>query len=136
MSHYKQTWYPMVPKKNYSKNINSELSSAVPIICIVILDQKFHPIQCWWFFDIASNLWKYHFFVQKLWKSLQILKGCKYATRLHNDMCDTAFESLDVIVFDMIIFGTVVGVANLWKVVLIWCQKGANLCFANLPFLC
>ena len=48
----------------------------------------------------------------KIMKNLQILKGCKYATRLRNDMCDTAFESLDVIVFDMIIFGYYSGTQN------------------------
>ena len=31
---------------------------------------------------------------------------------LHNDTCDTAFESLDVIVFDMIIFGYYSGTQN------------------------
>ena len=77
MPHYKQTWYPMVPQKCYSRNINSELSSAVPIICIVILDQKLHPTQCSWFFDIPSILRKYHFFVQNDDKIFNFYKDAK-----------------------------------------------------------
>ena len=59
----------VVPKKYFSKNIYSELSNAVSIICIVILDQKLRPIQCSWFFDISSNLQKYHFFIENHEKS-------------------------------------------------------------------
>ena len=59
------------------KNINSELSSAVPIICIDILDQKLHPTQCSWFFDIPSILRKYHFFVQNDDKIFNFYKDAK-----------------------------------------------------------
>ena len=36
----------VVPKNVFSKNIYFQLSNAVSIICIVILDQKLLPIQC------------------------------------------------------------------------------------------
>ena len=65
-------------KKFYSKNINSELSSAVPIVCIVILDQKLHPTQCSCFFDIPSILRKYHFFVQNDDKIFHFYKDAKH----------------------------------------------------------
>ena len=68
-------WYP---KKFYSKNINSELSSAVPIICIAILDQKLHPTQCSWFFDIPSILRKYHFSCKIMIKSSIFTRMQKY----------------------------------------------------------
>ena len=60
---------PVVPKNGFSKNINSELSNAVSIVCIVILDQKLLPIQCSWFFDISSNLEKYQFSLKFMKKS-------------------------------------------------------------------
>ena len=53
----------MVPKKSFSKIVNSELSSDVSAMCIVILYQKLHTCQYSWFFDIPLNLQKYHFFV-------------------------------------------------------------------------
>ena len=53
----------MVPKKSFSKIVNSELSSDVSAMCIVILDQKLHTCEHWWFFVIPLNLQKYHFFV-------------------------------------------------------------------------
>ena len=59
----------VVPKNVFSKNIFFWLSNAVSIICIVILDQKLRPIQCSWFFDISSNLQKYHFFIENHEKS-------------------------------------------------------------------
>ena len=45
-------------------------------------------------------------------KNLQSLKGCKNTLRPHNDTCDTAFESLGVIVFTVIIFGYYSGTQN------------------------
>ena len=59
----------VVPKNVFSKNIYFELSNAVSTIRIVILDQKLRPIQCSWFFDISSNLQKYHFFIENHEKS-------------------------------------------------------------------
>ena len=50
-------------KKGFAKIVNSELSSGVSAMCIVILDQKLHTCQYSWFFDISLNLQKYHFFV-------------------------------------------------------------------------
>ena len=38
-------------------------------------------------------------------KNFQSLQGCKNTPRLHNDTCDTEFESLDEIFFNIIIFG-------------------------------
>ena len=49
--------------KSFSKIVNSELSSDVSAMRIVILDQKLHTCQYSWFFDISLNLQKYHFFV-------------------------------------------------------------------------
>ena len=68
---------PVVPKKYFSKNIYSELSNAVSIICIVILDQKLRPIQCSWFFDILSNLQKYNLFIENYGEIFNLHKDAK-----------------------------------------------------------
>ena len=103
-------WYPKnIFRKIYTLSFLS--SNTVSIICIVILDQKLHPIQCLWFFDILSFT-KISPFHWKLWRNLQSSQGCKSSPRLHNGTCNTAFESLDVIVFDMIIFGYYSGTQN------------------------
>mgnify|MGYP007048378428 FL=1 len=54
---------PNGTQKSSSKIVNSELSSDVSVMCIVILDQKLHTCQYSWFFDIPLNLQKHHFFV-------------------------------------------------------------------------
>ena len=71
---------PNGTQKIYSKNIDSKLSSAVPIICIVILDQKLHPTQCSWFF-VFRRIWKKSLFRLKLWKNPQSLQGCNNTHR-------------------------------------------------------
>ena len=48
----------------------------------------------------------------KLWRNLQSSQGCKSSPRLHYGTCNTAFESLDVIVLNMIIFGYHSGTQN------------------------
>ena len=48
----------------------------------------------------------------KLWRNLQSSQGCKSSPKLHNGTCNTAFESLDVIVLNMIIFGYHSGTQN------------------------
>ena len=48
----------------------------------------------------------------KLWRNLQSLQWCKTSPRLHNGTSNTAFESLDVIVLNMIIFGYHNGTQN------------------------
>ena len=55
----------------------------------------------WYFIDFAKIL----LFHWNLWRILQSLQECKIALRPHNDTCNTAFESLDVIILNMIIFG-------------------------------
>ena len=54
---------PNGTQKKFFETVNSELSSDVSVICIVILDQKLHTCQYSWFFDIPLNLQKYQFFV-------------------------------------------------------------------------
>ena len=112
MSHYMQMWYPMVPKNNFfekyqfwafQRRVNHPHSHP---------RSKVSSHSMFMVFWYSIEFVKISLFRSKLWKILQILKGCKYATRLHNDMCDTAFESLDIIVFDMIIFGYYSGTQN------------------------
>ena len=55
-----------------------------------------------WYFIKFTTI---SFFHWKLWRNLQSSQGCKSSPRLHNGTCNTAFESLDVIVLSMIIFG-------------------------------
>ena len=112
MSHYIQTWYPMVPKNDFFekykfwafqrrvKHSYSHPRSKVTFHSMFIV--------FWYSIEIV----KISLFRSKLWKNLQISQGCKNTPRLHNDMCDTALESLDVIVFDMIIFGYYSGTQN------------------------
>ena len=63
-------------------------------------------------FWFSNEFAKISLFRLKLWKNLQSLQGCKNTLRPHNDTCDTAFESLGVIVFNMIIFGYYSGTQN------------------------
>ena len=67
----------VVPKNVFSKNIYFELSNAVSTIRIVILDQKLRPIQCSWFFDISSNLQKYHLFIENYEEIFNLHKDAK-----------------------------------------------------------
>ena len=116
----------MVPQKILTENINSELSRNLSIIFIVILDQKLRPIQHSWFFDICP-FYKNITFSLNLWRILQSLQECKIALRPHNDTCDTAFESLDVIVLNMIIFGYHGGTQNTQNFIYVRHLKGGRL---------
>ena len=60
----------------------------------------------------STDFLKISHFRLKLWKNFQFLQGCQKISRLREDTCDTAFESLDTIVFDMIIFGYYSGTQN------------------------
>ena len=51
-------------------------------------------------FWYSNEFAKISLFRLKLWKNLQSLQGCKNTLRPHNDTCNTAFESLGVIVFN------------------------------------
>ena len=55
---------------------------------------------------------KISLFHWKLWRNLQSSQGCKSSPKLHNGTCNTAFESLEVIVLNMIIFGYHSGTQN------------------------
>ena len=62
-----------------------------------------------WYFIKFTKISPFHW---KLWRNLQSSQGCKSSPRLHYDTCNTAFESLDVIVLNMIIFGYHSGTQN------------------------
>ena len=62
-----------------------------------------------WYFIKFTTI---SFFHWKLWRNLQSLEGCKISPRLHNGTCNTAFESLNVILLNMIIFGYHSGTQN------------------------
>ena len=54
---------------------------------------------------------KISFFIE-IQRNLQSSQGCQISPRLHNGTCNTAFESLGVIVLNMIIFGYRSGTQN------------------------
>ena len=62
-----------------------------------------------WYFIKFTKISPFHW---KLWRNLQSSQGCKSSPRLHNGTCNTAFESLEVIVLNMIIFGYHSGTQN------------------------
>ena len=68
---------PNGTQKSFSKIVNSELSSDVSVMCIVILDQKLHTCQYSCFFYIPLNLQKYHFFVWNEAKIFNLYKDAK-----------------------------------------------------------
>ena len=63
-------------------------------------------------FLIFHQIYKNITFSLKIMKNLQSLQGCKTSPRLHNGTCNTAFESLNVIVLNTIIFGYHNGTQN------------------------
>ena len=62
-----------------------------------------------WYFIKFTKMSPFHW---KLWKNLQSSQGCKSSPKLHNGTCNTAFESLEVILLNMIIFGYHGGTQN------------------------
>ena len=96
---YSQTWYPKWYPKKFFENckfgafqrrvshVYSHPRSKVTYLSIFII--------FWYSIEFA----KISLFRLKLSKNLQSLQRCKNTHRLHNDTCDTAFESLDVIFF-------------------------------------
>ena len=62
-----------------------------------------------WYFIKFTKISLFHW---KLWRNLQYLEGCKISLRFHNGTCNTAFESLNVIPLNMIIFGYHSGTQN------------------------
>ena len=62
-----------------------------------------------WYFIKFTTI---SFFHWKLWRNLQSSQGCKSSPILHNGTCNTAFERLDVIFLNMIIFGYHSGTQN------------------------
>ena len=66
-------------------------------------------LMIFWYFIKCTKISLFHW---KLWRNLESLEGCKNSPRLHNDTCNTAFESLNVILLNMIIFGYHSGTQN------------------------
>jgi len=112
MWHHNWTWYPNGTPKNFNwkyklwafkKLVNHLYSHPISKIASHSTFMIF-----WYFIDFAKML----LFHWNLWGILQSLQECKITLRLHNDTCNTAFESLDVIVLIMIIFGYHGGTQN------------------------